>query len=665
MEMNRIEEEQTAFEIGVVVPKRNVEEENEDCNCMEILVDEFTKVGLIVERVQGVADEFIKLAAPLETLGRTAAELKLKKRTHIGMDLQFEWEEVDAFVKQLDGSLFSWFERFHCYNHLIYGIVNKSKSAVTLKYDGKEFCWEVGENLVPKLESVHFIKQVFPLHDEMKRKKLLKNWALNWWDITDQPIDEIYSYFGAKIAIYFAFLGMYTRWMFFPAAFAITVQLIDFGSLQLLVLPIFFIGIILWAVMFSQFWKRKNSALLARWQISYSVGVEPGYKLLGMEWGSLQSPVKALRKWGTEKINEKEVYQRSEWFGHLLRFRNDAIVIMSIIFLQLPFELAYAHLYEAIVSDVMKFGLTAVYLFAIQHFTRIGGMISVRLIKYENNETAEKRADSLVYKVFGLYFMQTYIGVFYHALLHRNFLTLRQVLIQRLLISEVLENLLENSLPYLKYSYKKYRVRKNKRREKGSSTGKIQFSSRVEKEYLKPSYTASIGGELEDGLFDDCLELALQFGMIMMFACAFPLAFAFATLNNITEIRTDALKLLAMLKRPVPRAATTIGAWLNIFQFLIVMSICTNCAFLVWFYDHEGKWSIEPGLAIILVIEHILLLIKFGFSRFVPEEPAWVRANRVKNATQAQDVCSKQLLRTISGGRKMFGEVKESEKNDL
>lgn len=42
--------------------------------------------------------------------------------------------------------------------------MNKSKSAVTLKYDGKEFCWEVGENLVPKLESVRFIKQVFPLH---------------------------------------------------------------------------------------------------------------------------------------------------------------------------------------------------------------------------------------------------------------------------------------------------------------------------------------------------------------------------------------------------------------------------------------------------------------------------------------------------------------------
>lgn len=40
-------------------------------------------------------------------------------------------------------------------------------------------------------------------------------------------------------------------------------------------------------------------------------------------------------------------------------------------------------------------------------------------------------------QVFGLYFMQSYIGIFYHALLHRSFLTLRQVLIQRLLVSEV------------------------------------------------------------------------------------------------------------------------------------------------------------------------------------------------------------------------------------
>jgi len=170
----------------------------------------------------------------------------------------------------------------------------------------------------------------------------------------------------------------------------------------------------------------------------------------------------------------------------------------------------------------------------------------------------------------------------------------------------------------------------------------------VEKEYLKPSYTASIGAELEDGLFDDFLELTLQFGMIMMFACAFPLIFCFAALNNATEIRADALKLLVMLRRPVPRAAATIGAWLNIFQFLVVMAICTNCLLLVCLYDAEGNWRIEPGLAAILIMEHALLLIKFGFSHFVPEEPAWVKANRVRYVAQAQNVCSKQLLKSIS-----------------
>ncbi|CAJ2663736.1 anoctamin-like protein At1g73020 isoform X2 [Trifolium pratense] len=573
------------------------------------------------------------------------------KRTHIGMDLQFEMEEVEAFVKQPDGSVFSWCERFHCYCHLIYGIANNSKSAKTLKFDGKEIFWEIGENLIQKLESENIVKQVFPLHDEKTRKKLLRTWALRWWDCTNQPIDDIYPYYGAKIAIYFAFLGMYTRWLFVLAAFGLTLQLVDFRSMKLVVLPVFFVVVILWAVMFCQFWKRKNAALLARWPLSSTVEAHSGYKIPGRKDSSLQSPMELIKVLEADRVKGKQVFQRYEWLGRFMRFRNDAIIIFSIICLQLPFELAYAHLYGVISSDVMKFGLTAVYLFSIQYITKIGGQVSVTLIKNENNENTEKRADSLVYKVFGLYFMQTYIGIFYHALLHRNFSTLRKILIQRLLLSEVLENLVENSLPYLKYSYKKYSVR-HKKREKGESTDKFQFSSRVEKEYLKPTYSASIGEELEDGLFDDFLELALQFGMILMFACAFPPAFAFAALNNIMEIRTDALKLLVIFKRPVPRAAGTVGAWLNIFQFLTLMSICTNCALLAWLYDEEGKWKVEPGLKAILIMEHVLLLFKFGFPRLVPSEPAWVRANRAKHTTQAQNLCSKKLLRTISGGEK-------------
>ncbi|KAG9131145.1 hypothetical protein Leryth_020139 [Lithospermum erythrorhizon] len=442
---------------------------------------------------------------------------------------------------------------------------------------------------------------------------------------------------------------MYTRWMLFPAAFGLTVQLVDFGSMQLWVLPIFFISVISWAVLFFQFWRRKNAAILDRWQMNCSAGVDP-YNFSDKEWSSFQPQSEVMKKLETSRAGEKEAFQREEWLGRLKRLRNDSIIISSIICLQLPLELAYAHLYEILGSDLLKFSLTAVYLFVIRYFTKVSGKISVKFVKREYNKNIEYRADSLVYKVFALYFMQTYIGIFYHALLHRNFMTLRQVLIQRLIVSEVLENLMVNSLPYLRYSFKKYRaIRKNKRKhERGLSPGKGRSISRVEKEYLKPAYSPSIGEELEDGLFDDFLELSLQFGMVMMFACAFPLGFVFATLNNLTEIRTDALKLLAVLRRPTPRETTTIGAWLNIFQFLLVMSICTNSALLVWLYDQEGKWKISPGLVAIIAMEHILLFIKFGFSRMVPEEPAWVKAKRMKNATQAQDICSKQLLKSIS-----------------
>ncbi|KAL5227124.1 hypothetical protein ABZP36_015389 [Zizania latifolia] len=643
-------EEATVFEVGIAVPRlpraaAGGRGEGEDC--VARLVRELEDAGLVVERVRGVPAEFIKLSAPMGTLGRAAAEMQMKKLTYIGMELQFEWDQVAAFVRQPDGSLFSWRERFACFRHLIYGIMNKTNSIIILKFDDKEFHWSQNESLLSRLEDEGVVKLVFPLHDEIKRKQLLRNWALNWHDFTLQPIDEIYSYFGTKIAIYFSFLGMYTRWLFFPAVFGLATQLIDFGPLQWLVLPAFFIFVISWAVFFLQFWKRKNSAILARWGINYSFSE---CKTLGNELDSLSRTDDDVqeKKFG-HAPDDKRILQRKEWFGVLLKIRNNAIIVLAIICLQLPFELAYAHLYEFTETEALRYLLTAAYLVAIQYYTRIGGKVSVILIKYENNQGEQSSADSLVYKVFGLYFVQSYIGLFYHASLYRDILTLRQVLIQRLIVSQVLENLIENSIPYLKYSYKKYRAVHKKKHEKESPAGKsVRLSTRVEKEYLKPSYTASIGEELDDGLFDDFLELTLQFGMIMMFACAFPLIFCFAAVNNVTEIRADALKLLVMLKRPAPRVAATIGAWLNIFQFLVVMAICTNCLLLICLYDEEGKWRIEPGLAAILIMEHALLLIKFGFSHFVPEEPAWVKANRVRYVAQAQNVCSKQLLRSIS-----------------
>lgn len=65
--MDGVIEERNVFEIGVVVPKRTVKEGqtintvDETFDCVEVLVDEFKKTGLVVERIVGIADEFIKV----------------------------------------------------------------------------------------------------------------------------------------------------------------------------------------------------------------------------------------------------------------------------------------------------------------------------------------------------------------------------------------------------------------------------------------------------------------------------------------------------------------------------------------------------------------------------------------------------------------------------
>lgn len=57
-------EEETAFEIGVVLPKSSgnyKHGDNKSSDCIEVLVEEFRKAGLIVDRVVGLQNEFIRV----------------------------------------------------------------------------------------------------------------------------------------------------------------------------------------------------------------------------------------------------------------------------------------------------------------------------------------------------------------------------------------------------------------------------------------------------------------------------------------------------------------------------------------------------------------------------------------------------------------------------
>jgi len=450
------------------------------------------------------------------------------------------------------------------------------------------------------------------------------------------------------VAIYFAFLGMYTQWLLFPAALGIVLSVTHYGAMEPAVPPIYAMIVVVWAVVFLQFWRRRNASLQNNWGMSYESEEMQTIKALTKEQQGalLRGAAKQEEVYGANVSDyEAKILGREEWLSRIRSVKNNMIAFTCILCVQLPFELLYAHLNKIASNDIIKYILTGVYVLAIQYLTKVGGQVAVALTKSQQLANNEAAANSIIYKVFGVYFLQSYVGLFYQAIFLKDFNTLRSMLAQRLIVSQLTSNVVENLVPYATYRWAEYKAKQADEKIKRSTGEKAPegHASRLEKEFLTPKYEASIGSDFEDGLFDDFLELAVQFGMVTMFASAYPLVAAFALLNNLVEIRSDSLKLLVSMRRPAPRQAASIGAWLSILQNLGVVAIVTNCALLVCLYDDAGRWKIEPGLAAILLLEHLLLLAKFGFSWFVSEEPAWIKARRIKKA-YIQDHVSHQML---------------------
>uniref|UniRef100_A0A0N4U363 Anoctamin n=1 Tax=Dracunculus medinensis TaxID=318479 RepID=A0A0N4U363_DRAME len=114
------------------------------------------------------------------------------------------------------------------------------------------------------------------------------------------------------------------------------------------------------------------------------------------------------------------------------------------------------------------------------------------------------------------------------------------------------------------------------RREKKKEMDSICISvPRWEWDYaLTPIY--------EQFLFDEYLDIAIQFGFVTLFVSAFPLAPFFALINNVLESRLDAYKFVVAMRRPIPERAKDIGIWLSIIDAIGKAAVITN-AFVIAF----------------------------------------------------------------------------------
>ncbi|XP_077599692.1 anoctamin-9 [Stigmatopora nigra] len=77
-------------------------------------------------------------------------------------------------------------------------------------------------------------------------------------------------------------------------------------------------------------------------------------------------------------------------------------------------------------------------------------------------------------------------------------------------------------------------------------------------------------------LFNEFLEMVIQFSFTTIFVAAFPLAPLLALINNVIEIRLDAIKMVNLERRLVPKKTNDIGVWINLLEAIGVLAVIAN-----------------------------------------------------------------------------------------
>lgn len=491
-----------------------------------------------------------------------------------------------------------------------------------------------GQSIIEVCKESNIITKIYPLHEEESLKRLSKEWYMSM--SSKQPFDQIKNYFGESITLYFSFLGFYTYALIIPVVL---------GFLQLLVsretIPFFCIFNVVWVTLLLEIWRRKSN------ELSYQWGT------IGMT--SMDEPRPNFRgAMGIDAISGKVQPQSPRYLTYVKMYAVSipivfvcliaAFFIMLVSFWAEDFckkseeYLPYIML-PSIIYSVVVLIMNAYY-----------RKLATCLTEWENHRTQSQFERHRVTKLVLFEFVNNFMSLFYIAFYVRDMDNLRSQLQTMLIISQAINNFQETVQP-LAIKYYMLKAHKLKidifpKKINIPSQPKIyqkKYPSESESENVLSSIIvpeiqpddprikqALKEGNMEEyeGTYDDYLELFIQFGYVFLFSSVYPLAALWAALNNVVEIRADAFKLCKIYQRPMCRKVKDIGAWQRSFEILGALSILTNCGLLYVSpqmrktvpYLSEVEW-----LILFVILEHLLLGIRFLLHIAISDKPEWVR----------------------------------------
>ncbi|EPB69470.1 hypothetical protein ANCCEY_11443 [Ancylostoma ceylanicum] len=251
----------------------------------------------------------------------------------------------------------------------------------------------------------------------------------------------------------------------------------------------------------------------------------------------------------------------------------------------------------------------------------------------ENYRTDDEYEDFLISKIVIFQFVTAFGSLFYIAFYLKDMKRLQETLATLLITRQITQNVMETAVPFLM----------EKNFNQTLVTDELQLrSTRLPLPEFKPSDSGApelTQAELEslmtvyDRPLDDYLEMFIQFGYVLLFSPAFPLAALCAVVNNVVEIRVDAFKLCNTVQRPFGRQVKDIGAWQKAMELLGMVGVMVNCALIGQSGLVQRIWpdlSWGGQILIVVVLEHIILASKIFIDLAVPDVPHWIRVETAK-----------------------------------
>ncbi|XP_063662793.1 anoctamin-10 isoform X9 [Pan troglodytes] len=514
-----------------------------------------------------------------------------------------------------------------------------------------------GKSLLRRLLTSGIVIQVFPLHDSEALKKLEDTWYTRF-ALKYQPIDSIRGYFGETIALYFGFLEYFTFALIPMAVIGLPYYLFVWEDYDKYV--IFASFNLIWSTVILEVWKRGCANMTYRWGTLLMKRKfeepRPGFHgVLGIN--SITGKEEPLYPSYKRQLR---IYLVSLPFVCLCLYFS--LYVMMIYF---DMEVWALGLHENSGSEwtsVLLYVPSIIYAIVIEIMNRLYRYAAEFLTSWENHRLESAYQNHLILKVLVFNFLNCFASLFYIAFVLKDMKLLRQSLATLLITSQILNQIMESFLPYWLQRKHGVRVKRKVQALKADIDATLYEQVILEKE---------MGTYL--GTFDDYLELFLQFGYVSLFSCVYPLAAAFAVLNNFTEVNSDALKMCRVFKRPFSEPSANIGVWQLAFETMSVISVVTNCALIgmspqVNAVFPESKADLilivvavevlassSPSATIVSFLRppqpcrtHALLALKFILAFAIPDKPRHIQMKLARLEFESLEALKQQQMKLVT-----------------